>query len=85
MSAPKKNKYAPTIDAELDLHGMFRDEARAAVEKFLAIPHSRVRIITGKGTGAVRDEVRQLLLEKNLKFETAKITEGGSGAFIVNR
>lgn len=62
---------------------MYRSEARAAVESFLALPHSRVRIITGKGSGAVRDEVRQLLLEKNIKFETAKITEGGSGAFIV--
>lgn len=83
MRPEKKNKYARKIDAELDLHGMYRSEARAAVESFLALPHSRVRIITGKGSGAVRDEVRQLLLEKNIKFETAKITEGGSGAFIV--
>ncbi len=87
MRKEKVNKFAPQIDAEIDLHGFLEREAIEAVSEFLkraeAKNFSRVRIVTGKGTGVLQKGVRKLLQEQKYIFETAKITEGGSGALIV--
>lgn len=87
MRKEKINKFAPQIDAEIDLHGFFEREAIASVETFLAKSEeqnfSRVRIITGKGKGVLQSGVRTWLLSHQYVFETAKITEGGAGALIV--
>ncbi len=44
------------IDARIDLHGMRQDEARAALQRFLAVSQLRgdrhVKVITGKGRKA---------------------------------
>lgn len=91
----KKNKYSQNIiiDAEIDLHGMTDYEAKDTVWKFLKNSRDsgfkNVKIITGKGIQSVGEPilkkiVREILLEQSLKFSTAKIQEGGSGAFIVD-
>lgn len=87
MRKEKVNKFAPQIDAEIDLHGFFEREAIEAVDDFLMNSErknfSRIRIITGKGKGVLQSGVRTWLLANQYIFETAKITEGGAGALIV--
>ena len=87
MRKEKVNKFAQTIDAEIDLHGFYELEAIETIGKFLLQSEQnnsqRVRIITGKGSGVLQKAVRSWLLENNYVFETAKITEGGSGALVV--
>ena len=87
MKNEKVNKFPPTIDGELDLHGFFVEEALVEVESFLEkeflLSHRRVRIITGKGSGALQKAVRTYLLDSHCQFETAKFNEGGEGALVV--
>jgi DNA mismatch repair protein MutS2 len=74
---------------ELDLRGMRAEEALISVEDFLdrALRDglSEVRIIHGKGTGVLRQAVRELLehhpLAKSFRQETPD--QGGSGATAV--
>ena len=74
---------------ELDLRGMRAEEALISVEEFLdrALRDglSEVRIIHGKGTGVLRQAVRELLehhpLAKSFRQETPD--QGGSGATAV--
>jgi len=87
------NKYAQTIEAELDLHMMTREEARREIFEFLeeseALGYARVRIITGKGlhssggVGVLGEYVRSLLDEAGYEYQSAKLGEGGSGALDV--
>ena len=83
------------IQAELDLHGMRRDQARDSLGDFLrkcGRNGSRcVRIIHGKGLGSINKEpvlknkVRNWLIQKDevLAFSQATAANGGSGALIV--
>ncbi|SDY10922.1 DNA-nicking endonuclease, Smr domain [Collimonas sp. OK242] len=84
-----------TIQQQLDLHGLRRDEAREALAEFLRLAAKRgwrcVRIIHGKGLGSVNKEpvlkskVRNWLVQKEevLAFCQATAAEGGSGALLV--
>jgi DNA-nicking Smr family endonuclease len=84
-----------TIQQQLDLHGLRRDEAREALAEFLRLAARRgwrcVRIIHGKGLGSVNKEpvlkskVRNWLVQKEevLAFCQATAAEGGSGALLV--
>ncbi|AMO99542.1 smr domain protein [Collimonas arenae] len=84
-----------TIQQQLDLHGMRRDEAREALAEFLRLAAKRgwrcVRIIHGKGLGSINKEpvlkskVRSWLVQKDevLAFCQATAAEGGSGALLV--
>lgn len=84
-----------TIQQQLDLHGLRRDEAREALGEFLRLAAKRgwrcVRIIHGKGLGSINKEpvlkskVRSWLVQKEqvLAFCQATATEGGAGALIV--
>ncbi len=87
MRKEKVNKFAPKIEAEIDLHGFHEHEAIEAISEFLMNAEQkhmkRVRIITGKGSGILQKSVRTWLINNEYFFETAKITEGGSGALIV--
>ena len=84
MAAPWK-QIAPG-HRELDLHGMVRHEAgmvvREALEACRRDGVHRLRIVHGKGTGALRDEVRFLLEGSPLvaDFRTARPRDGGEGA-----
>lgn len=75
---------------ELDLRGMNSEEIVQPLEKYLddaslsGMPF--VRIIHGKGTGKLRQEVRRLLLDApQVKFiERGKDAEGGEGVTIAH-
>ena len=83
------------IQAELDLHGLRRDEARAALLEFTHAAQQRgarcVRVIHGKGLGSpgregvLRHKVRGWLLQMRdvLAFCQAGPHDGGAGALIV--
>lgn len=83
------------IQAQLDLHGMRRDQARESLGEFLRRCCKNgtrcVRIIHGKGNGSVNKEpvlkhkVRNWLVQKEevLAFSQATAADGGSGALIV--
>ena len=78
-----------TIGREIDIRGMMVDEAEVAVGKFLddavMAGLSQVLIIHGKGTGALRKGIRAYLTHhRNVQsFQFADITEGGTGATVV--
>jgi DNA-nicking Smr family endonuclease len=83
------------IQAELDLHGMTRDIARACLADFLNQCRKRglrcVRIIHGKGLGSrnrepvLKRKVASWLMQRDevLAFCQARPADGGSGAAIV--
>lgn len=80
---------ARTVQMELDLRGMRVDEALYAVDKYLddavlsGIPQARV--IHGKGTGALRDAVReQLRQDRRVAAQRpGEAGEGGDGVTVV--
>lgn len=83
------------IEAELDLHGLFREEAREAVVGFLAECRQKqvrcVRIIHGKGHGSeqkrpvLKQYVNHWLQQRDevLAFCSARPVDGGTGAIYV--
>ncbi|AJC17901.1 Smr/MutS family protein [Pandoraea sputorum] len=83
------------VQAQIDLHGMRRDEAREALSAFLHDAVKRglrcIRVIHGKGLGSVnrepvlKDKVRGWLAQKNevLAWAQAQGRDGGGGALVV--
>lgn len=83
------------VQAQLDLHGMRRDEAREALAQFIRESVKRglrcVRVIHGKGLGSIGKEpvlkgkVRAWLVQKNevIAFCQARPHDGGAGAVLV--
>ena len=83
------------VMAQLDLHGMFVEEAREAVSNFLKNAVARelycVRIIHGKGNGSpqglsiLREKVRRWLKQRSevVAFAEPHERDGGAGATIV--
>ena len=80
---------APAIGPEINVLGCTSDEAFARVERYLDDAYlsglTRVRIVHGKGTGALRKAVADLLKAHPLveAFTLADQNEGGSGATVV--
>ncbi len=78
------------IPAELHLLGKTTEEAQDVVEKYLddaflgGLP--QVRLVHGKGTGALRKAIRELLAVHPLveSFRPGEPYEGGSGATVVD-
>jgi DNA-nicking Smr family endonuclease len=83
------------IQAEIDLHGLRRDEARDALAAFVRDAERRglrcVRIVHGKGNGSpgrepvLKQRVHGWLVQKAavLAFTQARAAEGGAGALVV--
>jgi DNA-nicking Smr family endonuclease len=83
------------VQAQLDLHGMRRDEAREALAEFIREAVRRglrcLRVIHGKGLGSVGKEpvlkgkVRAWLVQKEevIAFCQARPHDGGAGAVLV--
>jgi DNA-nicking Smr family endonuclease len=84
-----------SLQGEIDLHGLRRDEAREALAGFIREAHRRgwrcVRVVHGKGLGSpgktpvLKSKVQSWLIQKNevLAFVQARGDEGGAGALIV--
>jgi len=74
------------IDGVLDLHAFRAEQVKDLVPEYLEECRRRgiyhVRIIHGKGTGALRRTVHSLLANNPhvLRFKTADLTAGGWGA-----
>ncbi len=91
----KLRKGEWTIQGEIDLHGLRRDEAREALSAFLRDTVKRgwrcVRVVHGKGLGSpgrtpvLKGKVQGWLIQKNevLAFVQARGDEGGAGALVV--
>lgn len=83
------------IQAELDLHGLRRDEAREELAAFMrrATRHGLrcVRVIHGKGNGSpgrepvLKSKVKTWLVQRNdvMAFAQARAADGGHGAVLV--
>jgi DNA-nicking Smr family endonuclease len=84
-----------SVVGQIDLHGMFVDEARDAVAQFLkhaqATERLCVRIIHGKGNGSpnrqsvLREKVRRWLKQRDevIAFAEPRENDGGAGATLV--
>ena len=93
--AKKLRQGAWTIQAQLDLHGMRRDQARDNLGEFIRRcvrnGYRCVRVIHGKGLGSINKEpvlknkVRNWLIQKEevIAFSQATAADGGAGALIV--
>ena len=83
------NTVASAVPLQLDLRGARAEEALEVLDRYLndvaLAGHDRVRIVHGKGTGALRNAVREVLARHPLVREhvPAGATEGGDGATIV--
>lgn len=80
---------AGTIDPEIDLRGMYVEDALQEVEKYLDDAYlaglTRVSLIHGKGTGALRAAVHHFLAgNRRVKsFRLGMHGEGGAGVTVV--
>ena len=80
---------APSVPLQLDLRGARAEEALAVLDRYLndaaVAGIDRLRIVHGKGTGALRAAVREMLSSHPLVREVANAAqnEGGEGATIV--
>jgi DNA-nicking Smr family endonuclease len=84
-----------SIQGEIDLHGLRREEAREALAEFMRDAFRRgwrcVRVVHGKGLGSpgktpvLKGRVQSWLIQKNevLAFVQARGDEGGAGALVV--
>ncbi len=79
----------PVSATEVDLRGMYGDEAVAVVDKFMDDATMsglhRIDIIHGKGTGALRKRIHMFLKEDKrvVSFKLGEWNEGGSGVTVV--
>jgi DNA mismatch repair protein MutS2 len=79
----------PEVKTEIDVRGCTAEEAIDAVERFLEDAHmggiERARIIHGKGTGVLRERMKEWLRKNGLvkEFRLGEIQEGGTGVTIV--
>ena len=84
-----------SIQRQLDLHGLRRDEARERLSFFIREAHKQgircVRVVHGKGLGSpgkapvLKSRVHSWLVQKQevLAFVQAKPADGGGGALVV--
>lgn len=83
-----KMSKSMSVKSEINLLGMTGDEAVSALDKYLddaIMAHlSSVRIVHGKGTGALRNAVHAYLKkQKNLSYRLGNFGEGDAGVTIV--
>ena len=83
------------IQAELDLHGLRRDQAREALGAFMRLSERQglrcVRVIHGKGNGSpgrepvLKSKVKTWLVQRQevIAFAQARAADGGHGAVLV--
>jgi len=84
-----------SLQAQIDLHGLRREQAREALGQFIHDANQRglrcVRVVHGKGNGSpgrepvLKSRVRRWLVQKAevLAFVQARGSDGGAGALMV--
>lgn len=84
-----------SIQGQLDLHGLRREEARESLSQFIKDAHKTgwrcVRVVHGKGLGSpgktpvLKGKVQSWLIQKQevLAFVQARPADGGAGALVV--
>ena len=84
-----------SIQGQIDLHGLRREDARDALSQFVKDAHKTgwrcVRVVHGKGLGSpgktpvLKGRVQSWLIQKNevLAFVQARPAHGGAGALLV--
>ncbi len=84
-----------SIQGQIDLHGLRREDAREALSQFIRDAHKAgwrcVRVVHGKGLGSpgktpvLKGRVQSWLIQKNevLAFVQAQPAQGGAGALVV--
>jgi DNA-nicking Smr family endonuclease len=84
-----------SIQGQIDLHGLRREDARDALGRFIKDAHKTgwrcVRVVHGKGLGSpgktpvLKGRVQSWLIQKNevLAFVQARPAQGGAGALVV--
>ena len=84
-----------SIQGQLDLHGLRREEAREALAQFIRAAHKTgwrcVRVVHGKGLGSpgktpvLKGKVQGWLIQKKevLAYAQARPAQGGAGALVV--
>lgn len=83
------NKYERKPDFIVDLHGCTTAEARVILDELLdAKKYNHVRVISGKGIyrpggPVLQPFVKKYLTERQIRWNPAKIADGGDGAFEV--
>jgi DNA mismatch repair protein MutS2 len=88
LKTKERAEGSRAIARELMLLGQTTDEARDRVEKYLddafLAGHASVRLVHGKGSGALRKTVRDLLAGHPLveSFRDGEPSEGGTGATV---
>jgi DNA mismatch repair protein MutS2 len=88
LGSPFNQDPLPRVSGELMLIGRTTDEARDLVEKYLddafMAGMAHVRLVHGKGTGALRKAVRTVLSDHPLveSFRDGEPGEGGAGATV---
>ncbi len=91
MGVTVANALKPPVDpgSKIDLRGRITDDALPMVDSFLDVAYragqTRLEVVHGKGTGALRRAVRDLLRKHPLvtTFESAEPKQGGDGVTIV--
>ena len=88
QSSPGSHSLFPDSSTEIDLRGMTGDEAESALllalDSAIAVDFPWLRIIHGKGTGALRTRVAKVL-KGDRRVEASKLAppaQGGSGVTI---
>ena len=88
-ASPFEGPVPLPLDGTLDLHGFRPSEVGALVPEWLEAPHAAglrsLRIVHGKGTGALRRSVEAILRRHPLvtSFRAAQEDGGGWGATLV--
>lgn len=84
-----------SIQRQIDLHGLRREDAREALGQFIREAHKAglrcVRVVHGKGLGSpgrmpvLKGRVHSWLIQKNevMAFVQARPVDGGAGALVV--
>jgi DNA mismatch repair protein MutS2 len=86
---PQRSRPMMPVPTELHLRGLRVEAALYELEKYLdqavVAGHPRVRIVHGKGTGAVRQAVHERLRESRLvkSFRLGESGEGDTGVTVV--
>lgn len=90
----KIKQFISLPDGEIDLHGLFREEAIKELADFLyraeSLHWQSVKVITGRGLNSpggvsvVKQATETWLRTHNYQYKTAKGKEGGPGSIIVS-